>query len=81
MIDDQGRSVPPWTPEEVASLNGYQWSGVFHPFTCGNAECRAILVATESGWTCPDCEYRQAWAHQIMANGAWRETVREFTGS
>jgi len=25
----------PWTEEHVRSLNGYQQSGSFHPFTCG----------------------------------------------
>lgn len=75
MIDDDGISVAPWTSDEVASLNGYQISGVFHDFTCDGADCRARLVATADGWTCPRCEYRQSWAHSWMADGAWRKAV------
>ena len=57
----------PWTPEQVAALNARQANngplGV-HPYTCGAPKCRAILVATESGWICPQpfCGYRQNWA-------------------
>lgn len=28
---------------------------------------RGILIATESGWVCPHCGYRQDWAHAAMA--------------
>lgn len=31
----------PFTEEQVRSLNQYQFSGVFHPFTCANPECTA----------------------------------------
>lgn len=67
--------VPPWKPEEVEALNLYQQAGVFHPFTCanrtdGNHVQRegdlGLLVATEDGWVCKDCEYTQEWAHAFM---------------
>lgn len=28
---------------------------------------RGILIATEEGWVCPYCGYRQDWAHAAMA--------------
>ncbi len=59
-----------FTPGEVESLNAYQKSRVFHPFTCGgnrmdekHLDGEGLLVATEDGWYCPFCEYRQQWAH------------------
>ena len=66
----------PFTAEQVASLNGYQRSGTFHEFTCGNDECpvvHATLVAAEDGWHCPSCTYTQDWAHNWMADGSWRD--------
>jgi hypothetical protein len=51
-----------WTPEQVAALNRYQEQGQFHPYTCGGAECREVLYATEDGWKCPKCPYTQTWA-------------------
>lgn len=65
----------PWTPEEVVSLNGYQESGVFHPFTCGNDACRRDLIATEKGWICEGCLYTQDWAHLFMLNDSWRPSA------
>lgn len=68
------RARAPFTPEQVRSLNEYQVSGAMHPFTCGEHDCRARLVATEAGWECPrDCGYTQAWAHEVMANWAWKD--------
>lgn len=66
---------PPWTPEQVEALNGYQAAGRFHPFTCarrgeGGHQIRhgdlGVLVATADGWICPDCDYTQDWAHEFM---------------
>ena len=54
------------TKEEVDALNEYQKSGKFHPYTCGgnrtdekHLDGQGILIATEDGWVCPYCEYRQ----------------------
>jgi len=47
-----------------------------HPFTCRNrgnglhgteGGDTGVLIATEQGWVCPHCDYRQDWAHQDMA--------------
>lgn len=65
----------PFTPEQVKSLNDYQDSGVFHPFTC---ECRANLIATEKGWICNCCNYTQNWAHDFMLDGSWRQFEIQF---
>jgi hypothetical protein len=67
----------PWTAEQIADLNAYQWSDYYHPYTCGNdrmsrdhQDYQALvggdfgqLVATPEGWLCPVCGYRQNWAH------------------
>lgn len=67
----------PWTEEQVASLNAYQASGRYHPFTCANRSepghqerhgDLGVLVATKDGWICPDCDYTQDWAHWSMLN-------------
>lgn len=74
-----GQVTAPFTNEQVENLNGYQRSGVFHEFTCGNDFClgvdghKAVLVATNDGWECPaGCGYTQDWAHEAMADGRWR---------
>jgi len=56
----------PFTPDEITRINNYQTSG-YHPFTCGSVDCRADLVATESGMLCPVCGYLQGWVHDWMA--------------
>lgn len=69
----------PWTPEQVASLTGFQQRGSMHPFTCGRDECRRAtgsepLTATVGGWVCPHCDYRQDWAHAWMADWSWQRS-------
>lgn len=71
---------PPWSAAQVDSLNRYQGSGLMHPYTCPHREVghrdgadRGVLVATTGGWTCPDCDYRQDWAHQWSADGTWEQ--------
>jgi hypothetical protein len=75
----------PFSADQVASLNGYQASGVFHEFTCGNDSCPALdfdikmtLEARTDGWHCQasGCGYAQDWAHAFMADGSWRELSR-----
>lgn len=75
-----GTMKAPWTPEQIASLNDFQDSGCFHPYTCFDGH---DLVATESGWTCPACEaegkkYHQDWCMDFMANGEWRKSAAEM---
>lgn len=70
-----------FTADEVRSLNEYQASGAFHPFTCGgdridemHLDGEGLLVATEDGWHCPYCEYRQqTWCHQFMKDWSWKK--------
>lgn len=59
----------PFTAEQAEKLNEYQKSGMFHPYTCGNDSRHAVLVATEKGWHCPDCDYTQDWAHDGHMRG------------
>ena len=71
----------PFSPGQVASLNGYQLAGTWHEFTCGSDDCprvgsvKAVLVAAPGGWRCPaiGCSYRQDWAHGFMADWSWND--------
>lgn len=81
MLDEIEEEPIVFTPDEVASLNAYQNSNAFHPFTCGGNRTDAKhldgegrLVATEYGWTCPYCEYKQNWAHDFMKNWEWKKS-------
>lgn len=69
-----GKVYAPWEPEVVMELNTYQAVERFHPFTC-ERHSDTKLFATREGWECPECGYRQSWAHEWIANGAWREGV------
>ena len=61
----------PFNQDQVASLNAFQQSGAFHPFTC--AKGSHTLVATPEGWTCPQDDYTQDWAHDFMSDWSWKE--------
>jgi hypothetical protein len=66
--------IAPWTNDEVASLNAYQSSMDYHPFT-GRDESgkKVVLIATPSGWvTSPGGPIVQDWAHGWMANWSWK---------
>lgn len=72
----------PWSADQVASLNGYQHSGAFHPFTCSGGGGphsdrpgrSSVLVVDEDGWRCPveGCTHHQHWAHAFMADWSWK---------
>lgn len=77
----------PFTAEQVESLNAYQDSGAFHPFTCNGGQQRVFdhvhehavaLVAQEDAWHCPECEYTQDWAWSWMADGSWNSLLLSF---
>lgn len=69
-MSDKPRIPAPFTAEQVAALNARQQDGRFHPYTCGSGrrqdehhlDGEGVLVATEEGWVCPYCDYRQNWA-------------------
>ncbi len=68
----------PWTEDQVASLNAYQVSGVFHSFTGNNDLLPSgeddVLVAQEDGWrSIVDAGYRQTWAWAWMADWSWNQ--------
>lgn len=75
------RVEPPWSPEQIESLNEFQ-NSAWHPFTCPNRRHRpgVPLTATRYGWACEGagqnkCDYAQNWAHSFMADGSWRQIV------
>lgn len=59
----------PFTREQVVALNEWQRAEWLHPFTCRDRDDHVgggELVATVSGWVCPQCPYTQDWAHRFM---------------
>ena len=74
----------PFSDAQVESINGFQRSGVMHPFTCPVDDpvhsVDSHLVATPAGMHCPadGCEYRQDWVHEFMADGQWRDGARQL---
>jgi hypothetical protein len=74
-------SRPPWTHDQVGSLNAYQESGALHPFTCGACRDRTDdgndyrLTATCDGWECAFCGYTQTWAWPFMTDWSWKEAT------
>ena len=61
---DRGISRAPWSQEEVESLTLRQKEIRLHPYTCGNDSRHTLLVPTNLGWMCTDCDYTQDWAHK-----------------
>jgi hypothetical protein len=76
------RVFAPFTADQVASLNGYQRSGLFHEFTCPLPHPGRALEATPDGWRCPGrdgggpCDYTQDWAHGWMADWSWQSMLQ-----
>lgn len=71
----------PFEPEQVESINGFQEAGLMHPFTCPcDHHDESVLVATVDAMVCPDddCEYRQSWVHDFMADGSWSDILDSF---
>jgi hypothetical protein len=64
----------PLTDEQIDSINGFQHSKYWHPFTCGKVHCSGILVAKRNGMFCEECgNWRQNWVHGFMANNSWKK--------
>lgn len=58
--------------KRLDELNASQKSRQFHPYTCGfnrtdeyHLDGEGILVATEEGWMCPYCTYRQPFRNEM----------------
>lgn len=56
-----------WSDEQCFRLNAHQHNQEVHPYTCGNDSRHRPLIATENGWRCADCDYRQDWAHEATS--------------
>ncbi len=63
----------PFESAQVDSINAYQQSGRFHPFTCQTGD-RERLVAYPAGLECPRCGYAQDWVHTWMADWTWQQS-------
>jgi hypothetical protein len=72
---DGEKSYAPWTLDQIANLNAYQMNNHFHPLTCPNRGDekhpeiqgeKGRLLASQYGWVCPHCNYKQNWAHSFM---------------
>lgn len=71
--DPKEFATAPWTEDQIASLNGYQSSGVMHPFTGVDQHGNKVdLIATEAGWIADSSrDVVQEWAHKFMADWSW----------
>ena len=81
MSPDDGKLIPPWSPEIVDALNAYQQEGVGHPYTCGVNSWHGPLVATTDGWVCSkrsECLYRQNWAHAFSIETPDQGVMRQM---
>lgn len=66
--------IAPFTDEQVEALTVWQNADTVHPFTCGNRDGHpldpegdyGVLVATNDGWICRHCKYKQEWAWYFM---------------
>lgn len=71
----------PWSEGEVAALNAWNTSGLYHPMTCGNTghSTHQTLFAETDGWHCPDpdCSYTQNWALAFMLDPGLMERTRQ----
>jgi len=57
----------PFSPEQVAYLEIWQYALPVHPFDCRNEhEGERTLLPTENGWICSSCDYTQDWCHASM---------------
>lgn len=54
--------IPPWSEAQIAALTAHQQNTRVHPYTCV-CSGEVLLVPTRDGWLCPQCDYRQLWAH------------------
>lgn len=74
------RTYAPWSTPQLSSLNGYQVSETFHPYTCDVHSDRP-LVATPDGWRCSAsgcaCSYERSWGWAWTADNSWRQILRD----
>lgn len=75
----------PFSDSQVKSINGFQKSEEWHPFTCSGKKeetgtstpnqnsCREVLIATNDCLVCPNslCNYTQKWVHSFMSDWSW----------
>lgn len=67
----------PWSAGQVDALNRWQQTPTVHPFTCGNTHPGDNrLFATQQGWRCPHCDWKQDWAWEFMTVPPPRISVR-----
>ena len=63
----------PFTDDQVKSINEFQKSKHWHPFTCGKVHCDGILTATTHVLVCRKCgNWKQYWVHDFMVNWDWK---------
>lgn len=82
----------PFTLEQIDALNQYQIGASFlligHAFTCLNRSDgnhgseggdTGLLIAIESGWVCPHCEYTQNSAWDFMVKSSSDPQIKKST--
>lgn len=66
----------PFSTGQVWSLNAFQDSGRFYPFTC--ADCGTPMTATVLGFVCrAKCGYYQTKTWSYAANWQWKDCTAE----
>ena len=77
------RVTVPFTGVQQASLNDFQISGTWHPYTCplDHDWCdepeHILNVLNEEGFTCSctGCGYTQDWAYAYTVDWSWSRQV------
>lgn len=67
--DVDNKLAPPWTSKQIASLQGYQQSSTFVPFTCDEQH---LMIAQEDGLRCNRCRTHQVWTYDWTLNWSWK---------
>lgn len=61
---------PPYTQDEIDSINGYQEQECFHNYRC--FEHQVPLVAQEGGLYCPQCDWVQTYCLRFIGDFSWK---------
>jgi hypothetical protein len=71
-------AYPPFTRDQVKSMNAFQKSGAGEPEVCSASALvhrpGLRLVARRGGWWCRKCRsnYQHAWAYEPMTDWSWQ---------
>ena len=67
--DVDNKLAPPWTSQQIASLQSYQQSPTFVPFMCDEQH---MMIAEEDGLRCNVCMTHQIWTYDWTLDWSWK---------